>query len=82
MQQDIMQQGIDLMLFGMGTVFVFLTVLVIATTCMSRIVARFFPDAPEPELAPARAAAPSGVTDPKLLAIIQDAVNQHRAKHK
>ncbi|GAA5316226.1 MAG: hypothetical protein AseanaTS_14310 [Candidatus Pelagadaptatus aseana] len=81
MQQDILQQGIDLMLFGMGTVFVFLTVLVIATMIMSRVVSRFFPDAPEPELAPVRAA-PVGVNDPKLIAIIQDAVNQHRAKQK
>jgi oxaloacetate decarboxylase gamma subunit len=82
MQQTILQQGVDLMLFGMGTVFVFLTVLVIATTIMSRVVGRFFPDAPEPELTSSPAAAPVGVNDPKLIAIIQDAVNQHRAKQK
>ncbi|NIB43029.1 OadG family protein [Pseudomaricurvus alkylphenolicus] len=83
MQQDIMSQGVDLMLFGMGTVFVFLTVLVIATTIMSSFVQRFLPEAPAPEptAAPA-AAAPTGVTDPKLLAIIKAAVDQHRAKHK
>jgi len=79
MQQDILQQGFDLMLFGMGTVFVFLTVLVIATLIMSTLVQRFFPDAPEPQLANVPTA-PAGVTDPKLLAIIKAAVDQHRAK--
>lgn len=83
MQQEIMQQGFDLMLFGMGTVFVFLTVLVIATSFMSRIIERFFPEAPAPQVSAARASAPAaGVTDPKVLAIIQDAITQHRAKHK
>lgn len=37
-------QGIELMLAGMGTVFVFLTLLVVATTLMSRLVQRFAPD--------------------------------------
>lgn len=80
MQQDIMQQGVDLMLFGMGSVFVFLTVLVIATTIMSSFVQRFLPEAPEPQPAAPRATA--SVTDPKLLAVIKAAVDQHRAKNK
>ncbi len=36
--------GIRLMLVGMGTVFFFLTLLVIATNAMSRLVARYLPD--------------------------------------
>lgn len=36
---SLLAQGIELMLVGMGTVFVFLTALVIATTVMSRVVA-------------------------------------------
>lgn len=79
MQQDIMQQGVDLMLFGMGSVFIFLTVLVIATAIMSSVVQRFFPEAPAPVVTPP-ARAPQGVTDPKLLAIIKGAIDQHRAK--
>ncbi len=80
MQQDIMQQGVDLMLFGMGSVFVFLTVLVIATTIMSSFVQRFLPETPEPQ--PAAPRATTNVTDPKLLAVIKAAVDQHRAKNK
>jgi oxaloacetate decarboxylase gamma subunit len=76
MQQDIMQQGIDLMIFGMGTVFVFLTVLVASMTVMSIIVQRFFPEAPESLVVASRASA--GVTDPKLLAIIKAAIDKHR----
>ena len=81
MQESILQQGVDLMLFGMGTVFVFLTVLVIATTIMSSLIARFFPE-PEVPMTPRPQAAPAGVNDPKLLAIIKAAVDQHRAKRK
>ena len=82
MQETIMQQGVDLMLFGMGTVFVFLTVLVIATTIMSSVISRFFPE-PEAPAVPQPAMAPAaGVNDPKLLAIIKAAVDQHRAKNK
>ncbi len=79
MQENILDQGVDLMLYGMGTVFVFLTVLVIATTIMSALVQRFFPQAPEPVRA-ASIAAPAGVNDPKLIAIIKAAIDQHRAK--
>ncbi len=79
MQETIMQQGIDLMLFGMGTVFVFLTVLVIATTIMSSVVQRYFPE-PEPVLPSSKTTASTGVNDPKLLAIIKAAIEQHRKK--
>lgn len=41
MQETLIDQGLNLMLYGMGTVFVFLTILVFATGLMSRIVARF-----------------------------------------
>jgi oxaloacetate decarboxylase (Na+ extruding) subunit gamma len=40
-------QAVTLMFYGMGTVFVFLTVLVLVTSLMSRLVARF-PAPPEP----------------------------------
>jgi oxaloacetate decarboxylase gamma subunit len=42
-QNELINEGLTLMLAGMGTVFVFLTVLVIAMTLMSRLVARFQP---------------------------------------
>ena len=43
MEGDLLEQGLELMLAGMGTVFVFLTALVFATTGMSALVRRFEP---------------------------------------
>ena len=81
MQASIIAQGVDLMLYGMGSVFVFLTLLVFATRVMSWAVNRFFP---EPVSVVSKAFAPAAVVtatavDPKVLLIIQDAVRQHRA---
>ncbi|MEP1594634.1 MAG: OadG family transporter subunit, partial [Halieaceae bacterium] len=42
MQGDIVAQGVELMLYGMGTVVVFLTLLVVVTTLMSAILERYF----------------------------------------
>jgi oxaloacetate decarboxylase gamma subunit len=41
MQNELIDQGLTLMLVGMGTVFVFLTTLVIVMTLMSWLVTRF-----------------------------------------
>ena len=48
MQNDLLAQGLELMLVGMTTVFVFLTALVAATSLMSSLVTRRAPavDAP------------------------------------
>ena len=40
MEQDLVSQGIELTLFGMGTVVVFLTLLVFITSGMSALVER------------------------------------------
>jgi oxaloacetate decarboxylase gamma subunit len=41
MPNGLINEGLMLMLVGMGTVFVFLTALVIATMLMSRLLGRF-----------------------------------------
>jgi oxaloacetate decarboxylase gamma subunit len=46
MTDDLMQQGLMLMMVGMGTVFVFLTLLVIAMTLMAAIARRFHIEPP------------------------------------
>lgn len=68
---DLMLDGLELMLLGMGTVFVFLTLLVIGTTIMSRIVMRM-PDAPDPE--PKRRARSSDKDDLAEVAAVAAAV--------
>ncbi len=83
MQQTLIQQGLDLLLYGMGTVFVFLTLLVIGVSLMSAIISRFFVE-PEPEPASASFKAPTNQApvDGRVLKVVQAAITQHRTKHK
>ncbi len=84
MHDSLMAQGLSLLVYGMGTVFVFLALLVVITTAMSRLIHKFFPDLPEPERAARNfQAAPSPQTvEPRVLAVITAAVAQHRAKRR
>jgi len=63
---DLLIQGMELMLVGMGTVFVFLTVLVAATKIMSRVV-RPFVVVPGAQKA-----------SPEEVAVVAAAIAQHR----
>lgn len=71
-------QGLDLMLYGMGTVFLFLTLLVIVTTLMSSIVQRWLP---EDEVQLSSPNTNSGVDD-RIAAVIQAALAMHRCRRK
>ena len=73
MDGSLLNQGLTLMLAGMGTVFVFLSLLVGAMTIMSTVARRFEPDA-----APAGA----GVSGPseEEVAAISAAITMHRKK--
>ena len=62
--------GLELSIVGLGTVFVFLSALVGATTLMSKVLTRLLP----PALEPAEEAGP----DPRLLAAVTAAVHAHR----
>ena len=70
---DLLLQGLNLALYGMGTVFVFLTMLVGVTSLMSLLLK-------------AAHAAPSSVTpaapaaDPQLLAAVAAAVSEFRRR--
>ena len=78
MQQDIVGQGVELMLYGMGTVVVFLALLVVATTLMSAFVGRYFPDAEKVTVAAGKSS--SAPADNELVAVISAAVHQHRKR--
>ena len=83
MEQTLLQQGVQLMLFGMGTVFIFLVVLIACTTIMSRAVLRFAPE--EPQLPATSDVAPQSISThnpdrARLIAAISAAVHQHRAR--
>ena len=80
MQSALIEQGLSLMLYGMGVVFVFLTLLIFATTGMSAIVQRWFPEKPEPVLPVRKKSAVAGSVSPLTLKIIQAAIEQHRSR--
>jgi oxaloacetate decarboxylase gamma subunit len=68
MQSHILDQGLTLMLVGMGTVFTFLAVLVVAMSGMSFIIRRLTPSAD------------SADTADEEIAAISAAINQYRRR--
>lgn len=69
MQPTLFEQGLTLMLVGMGTVAVFLTILVAGMSLMATVVMRFLPVEPVEE-----------VSDEDV-AVITAALIQHRNQH-
>ena len=68
MQSHILDQGLTLMLVGMGTVFTFLAMLVVAMSGMSFIITRLSPSADSVDAAD------------EEIAAISAAINQHRRR--
>ena len=82
---EAMTQGVELMLTGMGIVFLFLVMLIGAVKLMAYCVATFLPEV-EVEVAhvsasPSQDSSVNGVT-PAVTAAITAAVHQHRARRK
>jgi oxaloacetate decarboxylase gamma subunit len=69
MASDLMAQGVELMLAGMGTVFVFLTVLVGATVAMSRLLMLL-----------EKPSGPDDLVEAEEIAVIAAAIARHRGK--
>lgn len=76
---SLIQQGLYMLGFGMGTVFVFLTLLVFVTRGMSALVLKYFP---EPAPAEAKSTPVVAPPDAKLVAAISAAVHAHRNNSK
>ena len=80
---QLLLEGLELMLYGMGSVLAFLMLLVLFIRVMSRLIERFAPEHPA-QPASGRVAAPVPVRhdmpDGELLAAIQMAIHQHRAR--
>ncbi|MBL4796665.1 MAG: OadG family protein [Oleispira sp.] len=76
---ELVSSGLELMAFGMGTVFSFLVLLIFATSLMSKIVNKFVP---EPVVIPETVIASTQSADPQLLKVLAAAVKEHRARQK
>lgn len=64
------------MISGMGIVYAFLALLVVAIKVMTAIVIRYFPETPAEFATTA-----SKTTEPLMIAAITAAVHQYRSKH-
>lgn len=77
-ESGLLIEGLTLMALGMGFVFVFLTVLVIATTGMSWVVRRFTPEPVEvPEVS---RRPPARQDDGELIAVLAAALHRYRRR--
>lgn len=78
MSATLLEQGLELMYFGMGTVIVFLSLLVVVTSMMSSLARRFEqPERPAAVCSHKTEGASSGPT-PAVVAAITAAVHEHR----
>ena len=74
MDNNLLAEAINLTLFGMGFVFVFLTLMVVVTTMMSLLVKRFQPNL---SLATTSNIGFSSDIDEKTVEIIKKAIKMH-----
>lgn len=80
---DLMEKGVELLLLGMGSVFIFLILLVVVTTLMSKAIGRYFPEpiaVPAGKKSAAKPQGKSGEVDAQTIAVISAAIRQHRAR--
>ena len=80
MESTLVSQGLDLLLYGMGTVFAFLTLLVGVTSSMSVIVNKLVIDEPEIAVSATAAGSVQSTVEPRIVKVIQAAIDQHRGK--
>ncbi|MBA1437844.1 MAG: OadG family protein [Epsilonproteobacteria bacterium] len=73
METNLVIEGLKFMILGMGTVFVFLIIMIACMNIMSKIIHRFFPE-PQPG-APAQS---SQQDNKKIVAAITAAIKYHR----
>ena len=74
-ETELFGRGVELMLVGMGTVFTFLTLLVLSTSLMTAAVRRFLP---ETSALPAGEGAPA--SESELRAVVSAAVTAYRSR--
>jgi len=78
---SLLNQGLELAMFGMGTVFVFLALLIAATRTMSALVLKFQPALAD-TVAPAATQSNLIPEDGQLVAVISAAIMRHRNKNQ
>jgi len=72
METNLILEGFKFMGLGMGTVFLFLIVMIVCMNLMSTIIHKFFPE-PQPSATP-----PAQKDNKKIIAAITAAISHHR----
>ncbi len=96
-QSSLLSEGVTLMLYGMGFVFVFLTVLVSATSLMSKLITKYeknvgvIPDEgiaspatyiPQHDSLANQDPAANLANDETIIPVVSAAVHKHRSRNK
>ncbi len=76
---ELIYKGVELMFLGMGTVFIFLAVLVFTVIKMSELVKKIEKNLPQPQ--PAKAPRARAANNDHIAAI-SAAIHQYRSKHR
>jgi oxaloacetate decarboxylase gamma subunit len=79
-QPTLIEQGVELMLYGMGTVFVFLALLIAATSIMSALIQRYAK--PEEVILKRAVNNPVVTDDDQVIAVISAAIHKYRSRRK
>jgi len=72
METNLILEGFKFMGLGMGTVFLFLIIMIVSMNIMSTIIHKFFPE-PQPSVTP-----PAQKDNKKIIAAITAAIAHHR----
>ncbi len=76
---ELFASALELMIIGMGIVFLFLTLLVVLVNGMTFVIHRFFAERPGPT--PASPPEPASEQDAEVIAAISAAVHRYRQRH-
>lgn len=78
--EELLMQGLNLMILGMGMVFFILTLLIFILKGTSALINKYAPHVEPPAVvAPKAVAAATPVSDPDLLAAISIAIHRYRS---
>jgi len=75
METNLIMEGLKFMVLGMGTVFAFLTIMIIVINIMSYVVNKFFP---EPQASDETSSTANKTDNKKVVAAITAAITHHR----
>jgi len=77
METNLVIEGLKFMVLGMGTVFVFLGVMIVCMNIMSYIIHKFFPE-PQASATPSSSSSSVQQDNKKIVAAITAAIKHHR----